>query len=84
MGFVCVLGEAAANLLEPWPLNVVLDNVLINKGEAADVLRWIHSLVGADKMAILKFACLAVIDIAALDAVRSYGEKYLTTTTAAQ
>ena len=79
LGLVCVVGEAAANLLEPWPLKIVLDDVLRNKGDHADVLRWIHSLVGADKFAILKFACLAVLLIAVLDAVCSYGEKYLTT-----
>ncbi len=77
LGFVCVLGEAAANLLEPWPLKVVLDHVLRNK--ATSMLGWIHRLVGTDRIAILKFACLAVIVIAVVDAICSYGEKYLTT-----
>ena len=27
IGFLGVIGEAVANLLEPWPLKVVLDNV---------------------------------------------------------
>ena len=79
LGFFCVVGEAVASLLEPWPLKIVLDDVLRSKGDHADVLRWIHSLVGADKLAILKFACFAVLFIALLDAVCSYGEKYLTT-----
>src|SRR5689334_24138871 len=42
-------------------------------------MRWIHSLIGIDKLAILKFACFAVLAIALLDAVCSYTEKYLTT-----
>ena len=79
LGSVCVLGEAAANLLEPWPLKIVLDGVLKGKSDHADVLRWIYSVVGADRIAVLQFACLAVLAIAVLDAVSSYGEKYLTT-----
>ena len=79
LGFICVLGEAVANLLEPWPLKIVLDGVLKGKSDHADVLRWVYSVVGADRIAVLKFACLAVITIAVLDAISSYGEKYLTT-----
>ena len=45
----------------------------------AGVMRWIHEVVGTDKLAMLKFACAAVIVIALLDAICSYAEKYLTT-----
>ena len=38
--------------------------------------------MGDDRLAILKFACAAVLGIAALDAVSSYTEKYLTTSVA--
>lgn len=79
LGFVCVLGEAVANLLEPWPLKIVLDGVIKGKNDHADLLRWFYSFAGTDKIAVLKFACLAVIAIAVLDAISSYGEKYLTT-----
>ena len=34
VGFLGVLGEGVANLLEPWPLKVVLDNVLRSKAGA--------------------------------------------------
>ena len=40
---------------------------------------FIQSTVGDDKLAILKFACAAVLGIAVLDAVSSYTEKYFTT-----
>jgi subfamily B ATP-binding cassette protein MsbA len=79
LGFAAVLGESAADLLEPWPLKVVLDDVLRSHDSHATVMRWIHSLAGTDKLAILKFACFAVLAIAALDAICSYAEKYLTT-----
>ena len=79
LGFVAVLGEGAANLLQPWPLKIVLDDVLHSKGGHAQVLQWLHAHVGADKTATLEFACIAVLLIALLDAVCTYGEKYLTT-----
>ncbi len=79
LGFLAVIGEGAANLLEPWPLKIVLDDVLRSREHHAAVMRWIHSLVGTGRFAVLEFACAAVLAIAILDAVCSYTEKYLTT-----
>jgi len=79
LGFLAVAGEGAANLLEPWPLKIVLDDVLRSRQTHATVMQWIEHYVGSDRMAMLKFACLAVLAIALLDAICSYGEKYLTT-----
>jgi ATP-binding cassette subfamily B protein len=79
LGLLAVIGEGIANLLEPWPLKVVLDDVLRGRESHAGVMRWIHHFIGTDKLAMLKFACAAVLLIAVLDAVCSYAEKYLTT-----
>jgi ATP-binding cassette, subfamily B, bacterial len=79
VGFLAVLGEGAAHLLEPWPLKIVLDNVLRSKGGHAGFMRWVEGIAGPDKLAVLKFACGAVIAIAVLDAICTYAEKYLTT-----
>lgn len=79
IGLLAVAGEGAANLLEPWPLKIVLDEVLRSRESHATVATWVHTLVGADKLAMLRFACIAVLAIAALDAIASYLEKYLTT-----
>jgi ATP-binding cassette, subfamily B, bacterial len=79
VGFIAVVGEGAANLLEPWPLKIVLDEVLHAKGNHPWIMAHLHSLLGADKLATLKLACALVIAIALLDAICSYGEKYLTT-----
>jgi ATP-binding cassette, subfamily B, bacterial len=78
-GLLAVAGEGAANLLEPWPLKIVLDDVLRSRESHAGIMRWIQGFVGTDKIAILKFACLAVLIIAVLDAISTYAEKYLTT-----
>jgi ATP-binding cassette subfamily B protein len=79
VGFLAVTGESIANLLEPWPLKVVLDDVLRSRGSHAWAMQLIHNLVGDDKLALLKFACIAVLAIAVFDAICTYGEKYLTT-----
>ena len=79
LGLLAAAGEAVADLLEPWPLKIVLDNVLRGKGGHTAVLRWLQNRVGADPVAMLKFACFAVLAIAVFDAVCSYGEKYFTT-----
>jgi len=79
IGFLAVLGESAANLLAPWPLKIVLDDVLRGRAGHGFAERWIHSLAGTDKLALLKVACVAVLAIAVLDAIASYLEKYLTT-----
>jgi ATP-binding cassette, subfamily B, bacterial len=79
LGFIAIAGESVANLLEPWPLKIVLDDVLRSKSSNAWTMRVVHTFLGSDKMALLKFACAAVLAIAVFDAICTYGEKYLTT-----
>jgi subfamily B ATP-binding cassette protein MsbA len=72
-------GEGVANLLEPWPLKLVIDNVLKNQ----PLHGWLNSVVlliaGADKLSVLKFAAAAVLLIAAFGAACSYAQKRVTT-----
>ncbi len=79
LGLTAIAGESVADLLEPWPLKIVLDNVLHGKGTHG----WLNALIvrtaGTAPLNILLFACCAVLLIALLDAVCSYAEKYLTT-----
>ena len=79
LGLLAVIGEAVADVLQPWPLKIVLDNVL----RSVPVHGWLNRLVlsaaGPEKLAILKLAALAVLAIAALEAVCSYTEKSVTT-----
>ena len=82
LGFIAIAGESAADLLQPWPLKIVLDDVLRSHTSHARAMRIIHQLVGPDKLAVLKFACALVLAIAVLDAICTYGEKYLTTSVA--
>ncbi len=80
VGLLAAIGEGVANLLEPWPLKIVLDNVLRSHPVQGWLNRFIFSIVGDDKIAVLKFAAAAVLLIALADALCSYTEKYLTTT----
>ena len=79
MGFLAVLGESAANLLQPWPLKIVLDEVFRGHGGRSGLPHFVYQFLGSDKLATVKLACFAVIAIALLDAVSTYAEKYLTT-----
>jgi len=79
LGLLAVAGESIANLLEPWPLKIVLDDVLRSHGGNSWAMRIAQHLAGTDKLAMLKFACAAVLAIAVFDAICTYGEKYLTT-----
>jgi subfamily B ATP-binding cassette protein MsbA len=79
LAFVAVLGEAATDLLEPWPLKIVFDYVFGTKHMPSWMSGLIGSTFGLSKVAILHFAVLAVIVIAVGGALSSYAEKYLTT-----
>src|SRR3954466_5071470 len=82
LAFVAVIGESVTDLLEPWPLKVVFDNVLGSKR----LPDWLPPVgfpsVRTDKFAVLTFAAASVIVIAVLGALSSYFEKYLTTSVA--
>ena len=79
LGFVAMLVEAAADLLEPWPLKIIFDYVLGSKRDA----RWLVRLVAGDGERISPCSTpppCAVIAIAVVGAVGTYTQKYLSTT----
>ncbi|HJT27835.1 MAG TPA: ABC transporter ATP-binding protein, partial [Pyrinomonadaceae bacterium] len=79
LAFIAVLGEAATDLLEPWPLKIVFDYVFGTKHMPAWMSGLIGGTFGLTKVSILHFAILAVIVIAVAGALSAYAEKYLTT-----
>jgi ATP-binding cassette subfamily B protein len=76
---LAVVGETAADVLEPWPIKVVVDNVLQSKKLPSGWAAFVVGRAGDDKLAVLYFALAAVIAIALVGAVSSYVEKYFTT-----
>jgi subfamily B ATP-binding cassette protein MsbA len=79
LALAAAIGEGIANLLEPWPLKIVLDNVLQNKKAHGWLNDWVLSTTGGDKLAIVKLAAAAALAIAIFEAACSYAEKSLTT-----
>ena len=81
-GLVAAIGEALADVAQPWPLKVVLDSVLHHQSQHGH--GWLNHLVvsiaGNDKWAILELAALAALVIAVVGALCSYIETSLTTT----
>jgi subfamily B ATP-binding cassette protein MsbA len=79
LAFIAVLGETFSDVLEPWPIKIVIDNILQSKKLPDWLQGFISTTFGHDKLPILNFAVAAVAGIAVLGAVSSYVEKYLTT-----
>src|SRR3569833_1504319 len=79
LGLLAIIGESIAGLLEPWPLKIVLDDLLLGKNQHGWLHRLILATAGSAPRNILIFACIAVLVIAVTDALCTYAEKYLTT-----
>jgi ATP-binding cassette subfamily B protein len=85
LALLAAIGQGIANLLEPWPLKVVLDSVLRAKTSTHGPTNngWLNALIfsltGGDKLAILELAALAVIVVAFVGALCTYAQKLLTT-----
>jgi subfamily B ATP-binding cassette protein MsbA len=78
MAMVGVAGIAVTELLEPWPLKIVIDNLL----QGRPLHGWVGAAAGwfgAGRLAVLNFAVLAVAAIAAGAAASTYLQSYLTT-----
>ncbi len=80
LGLLAVGAETVSDLLEPWPLKIVLDSVLHSKKSPDWLSRFVAAGFGQDSFAILKFTAFAVIVIAAIGAIGTYIEKQTITT----
>ncbi len=79
VALVAVLGEAFADILEPWPIKIVVDNIHSSNKLPEWLGKVISGLFGNNHYAVLNFAVAAVAFIAVIGATSSYFEKYLTT-----
>jgi len=80
LGLLAVIGDGLADLLQPWPLKIVIDHVIKGHELSGWLNRFIASTVGDDSLRILKVAAIAALVIAVFGALCSYAQKYLTTT----
>ena len=81
IGFIAVLGETITDILDPWPIKIVIDNIVQSKKPSGWLAAFVARTFGDDKLATLDFAVAAVLAIAVVGALSSYVEKYTTTTT---
>lgn len=79
IALVAVIGAGVANLLQPWPLKIVIDVVSGDKPLHGWLKHLVRSDLGQHKAAAVEFAALALVAIAALGAVCSYVEDHMTT-----
>ncbi|HET7696555.1 MAG TPA: ABC transporter ATP-binding protein [Vicinamibacterales bacterium] len=77
---VAVVFETLADVLEPWPVAIVVDHVLGGKPLPRQVRPVVDTWFGTDPAALLEFALAAIIVIAIVGGIASYVQKYLTTT----
>jgi subfamily B ATP-binding cassette protein MsbA len=79
-GILAVVGAGIADLLEPWPLKVVVDNVLKSQPVRNGWLnKLIFTIAGTDKLAVLKVAAISFVVISCAGAICTYIQKYVTT-----
>jgi subfamily B ATP-binding cassette protein MsbA len=79
VAFGAVIVEGVADLLEPWPIKIVLDYVIGSHHLPGWMADFVNTTFGQNKLAILHFAALSVVIVAAVGAAASYTENYLTT-----
>jgi subfamily B ATP-binding cassette protein MsbA len=79
LALVAVMGETLTDILDPWPIKIVVDNILQSKKLPALLGGIVTRLFGHNAQAIVNFAVAAVAVIAIVGAVSAYFEKYLTT-----
>src|SRR5262249_21335136 len=67
--------ETLADVLEPWPVAVVVDNVLGGKRLPHGLRPIVDRMFGTNTTALLEFALAAIVLIAVVGGVASYIEK---------
>jgi len=80
LGVLVIVGGSIADLLQPWPLKLIVDTVLKGQRSKGWFAQWLVSISGPDQLSVLHIAAIASLAIAALGAICSYFEKSLTTT----
>jgi ATP-binding cassette, subfamily B, bacterial len=77
LAFVAMAIESAAAVWEPWPLKLIIDNVLGAKPLPPAVAAW--AIFGTTPLGVLNAAVVGLLAITAIGAAASFGQKYLAT-----
>jgi ATP-binding cassette subfamily B protein len=79
LAIIAVIGETLAGIADPWPIKIVIDNILKAKPLTGVLGHLVTRLFGTGAFAILNFAVAAVAVIAIVGAISAFVENYLTT-----
>src|SRR5437867_4841259 len=71
-----MLAFIATDLVAPWPVQGVIDGVLLDR-KTRGLMRWMGGILPTDRMKLLAVCCLAVVIVAVLRGLFSYGERIL-------
>ena len=74
---LCTLGVAAADLLKPWPLKIILDHGILDRS-LPEYLRFLPSLFEGDKVMLVVVVSCAIVLIALLGGLLSYSQIFIT------
>jgi ATP-binding cassette, subfamily B, bacterial len=77
----CMTGAAALEVLQPWPLKVIFDAVLIPQKHPGAVAAAMKDSLG-DGDLLLAVSALSILAIAALGGFFAYGQAYLVSSVA--
>jgi ATP-binding cassette subfamily B protein len=79
LALLAVLGITAADVLQPWPVKIVLDYVLARRPMPDWLASFLTVVFGGNTNAILIFAIVSVVVITSIDSISSYVESYVMT-----
>src|SRR5437016_13548199 len=63
LAFIAVLGETSSDILEPWPIKIVIDNILQSKKLPGWLGGFVSHAVEHEELPILNFPVLAVVAV---------------------
>lgn len=80
--FIAMLFETAMSIAAPWPLKVIIDNV-VGQHKLPEFLTWLRDFSSGERtMGLAAVAALGAVVIALLGAVATYIDNYYTTSVA--
>src|SRR5439155_3125357 len=74
---LCTLGVAAADLLKPWPLKLILDHCILDK-PLPHLLNFLPDIVEGSKVTLVVEAACAIVLIALFGGLFSYSQIFIT------
>ncbi len=77
LALFCMLGLAVTELLAPWPLKIIFDNLLLGH-QWPTALNWLSVLVQGGKGYAVVIVSLGILVVALLSSAFAYGQQWLT------